>query len=178
MQDPVKVNLKFHKTRICFIHNNFISSLSVVIRKFKVVVVIGKPDIPRERGAASGQRTAPTAPPDTTGPSVSALGLTTGVINETGFEFCVAPFTSTATATITDPSGVASVAITWSGNGDNGAASMAASGSTWSGTLGPVSDNPGLAYGQSATITWTVTALDAVGNATSVSGPSLTVQGC
>lgn len=122
--------------------------------------------------------TVPTVPPDTTGPSVTGLGLSTGVVNENGFEFCEAPFTSTVTATITDPSGVASAAITWSGNGDSGAAAMSGSGSTWSGTLGPVKDNAGLAYGQFATITWTVTALDAAGNATSANGPSLTVQGC
>ena len=122
--------------------------------------------------------TVPTVPPDTTGPSVTGLSLSTEVVNEHGFEFCETPFTSTVTATITDPSGVASAAITWSGNGDSGAAALSGSGSTWSGTLGPVNDNPGLAYGEFATVTWTVTALDAAGNSTSANGPSLTVQGC
>ena len=109
---------------------------------------------------------------------MTGLSLSTGIINESGFEFCEAPFTSTASATITDPSGVASAAVTWNGNGDSGAVAMSASGSTWSASIGPVADNSGLAYGQFAAITWTVTALDGAGNATSVSGPSLTVQGC
>jgi hypothetical protein len=119
-----------------------------------------------------------TAPADTTGPSVGGLARGTGIINESGGEFCEAPFTSAVSASISDPSGVTTAVITWSGNGDSGTAAMTQSGSTWSGTVGPVDDNVELIYPQTDTITWTVTALDGPGNATSVTGASITVQAC
>jgi hypothetical protein len=132
-------------------------------------------------GAAAGDpppTTAPTAPADTAGPSVGGLARSPGVINENGLEFCGAPFTSVVSASISDPSGITSAVVTWSGNGDSGTAPMTLSGSIWSATVGPVADNTDLDHPQTDTITWTVTALDGAGNATSVTGASITVQGC
>ena len=122
--------------------------------------------------------TTPTTPPDTTGPSVSDLSRSPGSLYEQGAGLCEAPFTSALSATITDPSGVTSAAVTWVGNGTSGAVAMTASGTTWHATLGPVDQSEALGYGQTADLTWTVTALDAAGNATSVPGPTITVQGC
>lgn len=122
--------------------------------------------------------TASTTPADTSGPSVTALARSVGIITEDGEEFCEGPFTSVVSASISDASGVTSAMATWTGNGDTGTAAMTQSGPTWSATIGPVADNHNLDYLQTDTITWTVTAVDGAGNATSTPGPSITVRGC
>src|SRR5688572_14093026 len=43
MHDPVKIHLQFNKSRICFLHDNIITVLSYMISKFKIMIMISKP---------------------------------------------------------------------------------------------------------------------------------------
>jgi len=118
--------------------------------------------------------TAP--PPDTTGP---ALELTTNrsTIQEYIWEFCEVDTTAILSVRATDPSGVASVTGSWSGGGTSDALTFQpVGGGTWQATL-QVEGAP-ITSGQQAALTWSATATDGVGNASSATGPPITLLGC
>lgn len=119
-----------------------------------------------------------TAPPagDTTPPSISGLSASSAAIDEDCPEFFSRSKTTGATAVVGDPSGVRSVTLTWRLNGATGSEAMPASGGTRYAGLGPFPDT--MQYLQSASLTWSVTAIDNAGNEATTSGPAVTVYGC
>ncbi len=66
--------------------------------------------------------------------------------------------------------------LSYSGNGQSGGGAMSGSGGSWTGTIGSFPDSQ-LAVGQSATVTFTVTAVDNAGNQATASN-KLTLHGC
>jgi RNA polymerase sigma factor (sigma-70 family) len=112
----------------------------------------------RPRSPAVVPTPAPTPPPDTQGPSIAA---------SQGFS-CTQSFDSNniVTATVGDPAGITSVAITASGPNLISYTPTTGSGSSYQSTIN---------YAKTGTISWTVTARDALGNTSSASG-SFTVQ--
>jgi RNA polymerase sigma factor (sigma-70 family) len=95
----------------------------------------------------------PPPPPDTQGPSLAA---------SQGFS-CTQSFGSKniVTATVGDPAGIASVAITATGPNLVSYTPMTGSGSSYQSAI---------SYGNQGTISWTITARDVLGNASSTSG--------
>ncbi|MBN2622686.1 MAG: hypothetical protein JXA83_04930, partial [Acidimicrobiales bacterium] len=152
----------------------------------------GTPAIPASEplapapGGSSPGGPSPSDPPpttattarDATGPSITELSVTPGMIDEDGFEFCERPKTAQVSATVSDPSGVTGVIVSWSGNGMSGSTEMAAMGSTWQGTLGPVPDSQLTVGDGPVPITWSVTAVDGAGNSATKGGPTLSMYGC
>ncbi|HSL58447.1 MAG TPA: hypothetical protein VK866_11445 [Acidimicrobiales bacterium] len=115
--------------------------------------------------------TTTTAPPDTSGPTVS-LTRSAATIDEVADGLnCPNPSTSTVTVSASDPSGVTSVVMGWSGAA-SGSATFATSGSR---TFGPFAYTAGAPQGGSATINVSVTATDQAGNQT-IRGTSITVR--
>ena len=65
----------------------------------------------------------------------------------------------------------------WSGGGTSGALTFQpVGGGTWQATL-QVEGSP-ITSGQQAALTWSATATDGVGNASSATGPPITLLGC
>jgi hypothetical protein len=129
--------------------------------------------------AAPGTTAPTTAPRDTSPPAINGVVGSPAGISEDGFELCDRPRSAQATARVTDASGIRSVTLSFSGNGHSGGGAMSPSpaSSTWAGTIGPFPDSQ-LGVGATATITWSVTAVDNAGNKHTVSGPTLTLYGC
>lgn len=120
---------------------------------------------------------APAAPPpaDTTPPSVSEVSAGVAEIDESCPAFYTRPQTVAVSARVTDPSGLQSVTVTWSGHGE-GALPMTPAGDVWQATIGPLPDL--LDHPAVSTLSWAVTAVDGAGNQTAVAGPAITVHGC
>jgi hypothetical protein len=115
------------------------------------------------------RRVVPPPPPpprDTTPPNISGAGASPPRINTVQ---CGDPSTSTASATVTDDKGVQSVTVSWSGAG-TGSAGMSRDGDVWSGSIGTFTE-PG-------SVEWTITATDAAGNRSSLTGGKITVSPC
>ena len=124
--------------------------------------------------------TAPTttAPRDTTPPAVNGLARSPQQLTvDNDSEFCEHPKTAQGSAAVSDASGIRSVTLSFSGNGHSGAGAMSLSAGTWTGTIGPFPQNQ-LGVGATATVAWSVTAVDNAGNKDTVSGPTLTLYGC
>lgn len=116
-------------------------------------------------------------PPDTAGPVLSELVANPSTIQEHVWEFCEVDTTAILSVRATDPSGVASVTGSWSGGGTSGALTFQpVGGGTWQATL-QVEGAP-ITSGQQAALTWSATATDGVGNASSATGPPITLLGC
>ncbi len=113
----------------------------------------------------------PGTPADRDGPSVQKVGATPPDIWEhysAGGGRCVSQTSSIVTASVTDPSGVASVQVDWivaGAGGAHGTALTSHSGPTWSATVGPVEWHDGAVPAGGADITVTVRAVDGAGNA-------------
>jgi hypothetical protein len=145
------------------------------------------PAVPVPIGSTPGAPPAPGDPPPTTGttqpadttpPSVSGLARTDADIDEDGPGSCTLPMTTQLSAIVSDPSGVQGVTASWTGNGIDGSVAMTSAGGAWQATIGPIGDSA-LTEGESATITWSVQAVDNAGNIrTSGAGPSITLHGC
>lgn len=116
--------------------------------------------------------TTTTTAPDTMAPAIGTPTAVTTNISATwsGGAICNAyPATTTSfSLTVSDPSGIASVKYTWSAGTATGGAGMSASGSTWTGTLGPVDSSmvtPATPSQESQTpMSVTITAKDNAGN--------------
>jgi hypothetical protein len=145
------------------------------------------PAVPVPIGSTPGAPPAPGDPPPTTGttqpadttpPSVSGLARTDADIDEDGPGSCTLPMTTQLSAIVSDPSGVQGVTASWTGNGIDGSVAMTSAGGAWQATIGPIGDSA-LTEGESATISWSVQAVDNAGNIrTSGAGPSITLHGC
>jgi RNA polymerase sigma factor (sigma-70 family) len=109
----------------------------------------------------------PDPPADTEAPVIGAAGASPPQIVTTNCR--EGPTSSTATATITDNVGVQSATVSWSGAG-SGSAAMAREGDTWSGDIGT--------FTQGGSVAWTVTAVDAAGNSTTLAGGKISVSDC
>lgn len=109
---------------------------------------------------------APPPPPrDTTPPQILRQGTAHSMI----WDFCD-PRATTAFASITDDTGVASATLSWTDpNGKPGSRTMTLANNTWQAALGPF---------PLGNVTWRVTATDAVGNTTTGSPGSLAVRTC
>jgi hypothetical protein len=122
--------------------------------------------------------TDPPPPRDITPPSITNLAsgeveIWAAIVDRR----CPTPQTTELSATITDDSGVASAKVRWTAHGQEDTLTMAPTGgSTWSTTLGPIFDAE-LTTVDVVTVTWTVEAVDAAGNAASGSG-KLSLRGC
>jgi hypothetical protein len=149
--------------------------------------VPGSTPTPQPPGPTPPTPQPPTPPPaDTTGPSISDLQRTSGLIREDVFEFCddmSLPLTSQVSAVVSDPSGVASVEVRWSfnlgGTAVSGSKPMSPSGGRYQAIL----EFPDIAGGSSAiaNTNWSVRAVDAAGNSRVVSSGAnnaVQVQGC
>jgi hypothetical protein len=146
------------------------------------------PGTPMPGNPAPGGGSAPATPggpapttvaaPDTTPPDVSGLARSDADISvASGSELCAYVTTSLASAAVSDPSGIQSVTLSWSGAGPSGSAPMLLSGGTWRAEIGPVA--PGELGGATDTLDWSVEAVDTAGNvATSGGGPAVTVHDC
>ena len=112
----------------------------------------------RPRSPAVVPAPAPEPAPDAQGPSIATAQTVS----------CTQAFDSknTVTASVADPAGITSVSITASGANLVSYTPMAGSGSSYQSTVN---------YAKIGTISWTVTARDALGNPSSASG-SFTVQ--
>jgi hypothetical protein len=141
----------------------------------------GAGDPPSTPGTTAGPgTTAPTttAPRDTTPPAINGLARSPLQLTvDNGSEFCEFPKTAQGSAAVSDASGIRSVTLSFSGNGHSGGGAMSLSGGTWTGTIGPFPQNQ-LGVGATATVAWSVTAVDNAGNKDTVSGPTLTLYGC
>ena len=131
--------------------------------------------------AAGGGPSGPApAPGDTTPPAINQAGLGPNPIWESSkagggcFLSNSYPGVATATAVVTDPSGVASVTLSWDG-AQAGSRGMSGSGNSFSGTIGPFAQQ--LPFGGQAHLTVTITARDNAGN-TSTAQLALTVNYC
>jgi hypothetical protein len=138
------------------------------------------PGAPPPAGGPSGGGGTP-PPGDTTPPAINQAGLGPNPIweqNPYAGNPCLLspsyPVVATASAIVTDPSGVASVTLSWDGN-QAGSRAMAASGNSWSAKIGPFADS--LPFGGQAHLTVTITARDNAGN-TSTAQLALTVNMC
>lgn len=123
----------------------------------------------------SGQ-TPPPAAGDTAGPTIGGVGVSPNPIAEAynSEPTCSAtgqPSIATVTVSVSDPSGVGSVTMSWPG----GSKSMSGGG-TRSATIGPFSTGL-VPQGGSTVVTITVTATDGVGNVATRQG-SVTVNDC
>ena len=131
--------------------------------------------------ASPGTPVAPPAnpppPQDTTAPSITNLTSSEDEIRAVVQDVrCPTPQTTELSATITDDSGVASAKVSWTAPGLPGETlTMASGGGTWSTTLGPIEAN--LTNTEVVTVTWTVEAVDAAGNAATGSS-KLSLRGC
>ena len=112
----------------------------------------------RPRSPAVVPAPAPEPAPDAQGPSIATAQTFS----------CTQAFDSknTVTASVADPAGITSVSITASGANLVSYTPMAGSGSSYQSTVN---------YAKTGTVSWTVTARDALGNPSSASG-SFTVQ--
>ena len=109
----------------------------------------------------------PDPPADTEAPAIGAVGASPqSIVTPNCRE---GPTSSTATATITDNVGVQSATVSWSGAG-SGSAAMAHDGDTWSGDIGT--------FTEAGSVEWTVTAVDAAGNSTTLAGGKISVRDC
>ncbi len=126
-------------------------------------------DDPGSTTTTTTRRVVPPPPPpprDTTPPVISnpaASNLRIFTVD------CPDPHSSPVSATVTDNKGVQSVTVSWTGAG-TGSANMSGDGSAWSGSIGT--------FTQSGSVEWTITATDAAGNSTSVSGGKISVSNC
>jgi RNA polymerase sigma factor (sigma-70 family) len=126
-------------------------------------------DDPGSTTTTTTRRVVPPPPPpprDTTPPVISNPAASNPRIN---IADCPEPHNSPVSATVTDNKGVQSVTVTWTGAG-TGSATMSGDGSAWSGSIG--------SFTQPGSVEWTITATDAAGNSTSVSGGKISVSGC
>ena len=139
----------------------------------------GAPGAPTPGGPPPSGATTTTAPPrDTAGPAITGLSRSPADIDEGGSEFCTRPTVSWVSASVTDPSGVATVTAHWSTSGASGSVKMSLANNTWQAGVAPGVIRT-LQYPNTAAVTWYVTATDGAGNrATSGSGPSITLHGC
>lgn len=120
---------------------------------------------------ASPTTSPPTTAPDTTGPSIGGLSRSPSAIWENdGLGITCSPpkpRTSQVTATVSDPSGVASVVVYYSVAGKNGTvtrqAAMSLSGGTYRATVGSYPAGT-IADGTTQVVGWTVVATDGKGN--------------
>jgi hypothetical protein len=121
----------------------------------------------------------PPPPPDTAGPTISGLARTNADISEASRATCPFPTTTDVSATVTDPSGVASVRVSWQAGSHGGSSAMSLSGGVWRATIGPITRGT-MFTDQSVPLWWGVSAVDTLGNSrTGVSGSqTITLHGC
>lgn len=122
--------------------------------------------------------TTTTTAPDTTGPTIGTISAGPGLIRENDGEGCV-PTTSTVSVSVSDPSGVTSVTLSWSVGASSGSKAMSGTG-TYSASVGPftgstIGPSPG-----TAAVALTVTAKDGAGNTSPPKSSSgvLTLENC
>jgi hypothetical protein len=97
-------------------------------------------------------------------------------ISEVGTGECAFSPESTVTARVSDASGIGSVTLRYTGNGEDETRTMGLSGASYTGTIGTFPDSQ-LGVGASASIAFTVTAVDNAGNSNTASS-KLTLHGC
>ncbi|OLF13528.1 RNA polymerase sigma factor [Actinophytocola xanthii] len=85
-------------------------------------------------------------------------------------EGCWPPTQTSVSAAAGDDVGVVSVVLSWSGPDGSGSSAMSQDGDRWYGTLG--------SFAQTGTVSWSVTATDAAGNASAPAGGSTDVDYC
>jgi hypothetical protein len=113
----------------------------------------------------------PEPPSDTSGPSIKSIGDSPDPIKVTQPKGCT-PTTSTVTAAISDPSGVASASVLFFHTTIGQVPMANAGGSTWTATLGPYS---GIGDGSAD---YQIHAVDSLGNASDSSFGQVTVLAC
>jgi hypothetical protein len=126
---------------------------------------------PPATGTTSPPATGTTAPPDSTGPSIAgAAANPVSIWEEDGLGITCPGGTArqaTISATVTDPSGVATVTAGWSDPGGSQNVAMSASGGVYSTTLGPYAAgawDPASTDPYDHVVNVTITARDGVGN--------------
>jgi len=139
------------------------------------------PVAPPAAGGGPSGGGSPPPPGDTTPPAINQAGLGPNPIweqagaNPNGcFLKSTYKVVANVSAVVTDPSGVASVTVSWDG-AQAGSRAMSANGDSWSGSVGPFASQ--LPYGGQAQLTVTITARDNAGN-TSTTQLALTVYAC
>jgi hypothetical protein len=113
----------------------------------------------------------PAPPSDTSGPSIKSVSDSPDPIKVTQPKGC-SPTTSTVTAAISDPSGVASAYVLFFHTTIGQVPMSNAGGSTWTATLGPYS---GIGDGSAD---YQIHAVDTLGNASDSSFGQVTVLAC
>jgi hypothetical protein len=118
---------------------------------------------------SSTTTSTPVAPGDHAGPSIQGAASNPNQIWEhyaPGGGSCVSQITTTVSAGVTDPSGVAAVQLEWrlASNGSHGTVTMTPTGATWRGIVGPFEWNANAVPASGTDITITVQARDGAGN--------------
>jgi hypothetical protein len=111
----------------------------------------------------------PPAPGDHTGPVIQKAAGNPAQIWEhyaPGGGSCVSQITTTISAGITDPAGVAGAQLEWrlASDGSHGTVTMTPAGATWRGVVGPVEWNAGAVPACGTDIAITIQARDGAGN--------------
>lgn len=119
------------------------------------------------------RRVAPPDPPDPPDPprdgNPPVISGATAANPRINVVTCREPFSSPASATVTDDRALGSVTLSWTGAG-TGSVAMTQDGDQWFGTIGT--------FTQPGSVEWTVTAVDAAGNQAPPAGGKITVLPC
>ena len=124
------------------------------------------PPAPPPAGGGSTGGGTPPPPADTTGPAINQASVSPGALQQLSSGGTPCPnglqAITKVNAIVTDPSGVASVSVSWDG-AEAGSHPMSGNGNTYDSTVGPFSNNF-TTFGNPVTLTVTITARDGVGN--------------